>query len=259
MSRVLVRRIKGQLLGCAYPRNIFQPQAGDCLGGFQQRCGWMGLPPWNPLVSCCRGACPPQLLSWTPSQQPTPSSQAMEFSPQKGTTKSFSVCSPLGPALRYTLWFFSSSALRHFPSEPKASWEQCSICVLTVTACGPETLSQTLPLSHMGWIAHLICNNPHSVSPSSAPGARRPTSLPPSPPTSHLVQSPAPLPCLSQWSCRMVSTSSHPTTGNKDTEVAHGLTLNSRHWRGSSTLLSWAGGYLQAVRSVKRCQPFPIR
>ena len=138
MSRVLVRRIKGQLLGCAYPRNIFQPQAGDCLGGFQQRCGWMGLPPWNPLVSCCRGACPPQLLSWTPSQQPTPSSQATEFSPQKGTTKSFSVCSPLGPALRYTLWFFSSSALRHFPSEPKASWEQCSICVLTVTAWGEE-------------------------------------------------------------------------------------------------------------------------
>ena len=108
MSRVLVRRIKGQLLGCAYPRNIFQPQAGDCLGGFQQRCGWMGLPPWNPLVSCCRGACPPQLLSWTPSQQPTPSSQATEFSPQKGTTKSFSVCSPLGPALRYTLWFLGA-------------------------------------------------------------------------------------------------------------------------------------------------------
>ena len=120
MSRVLVRRIKGQLLGCAYPRHIFQPQAGDCLGGFQQPCGWMGLPPWNPLVSCCRGACPPQLLSWTPSQQPTPSSQAMEFSPQKGTTKSFRVSSPLGPALRYTLWFFSSSALRYLPSEPKA-------------------------------------------------------------------------------------------------------------------------------------------
>lgn len=110
------------------------------------------------------------------------------------------------------------SALQHlgtFLQSQKPSWEQCSICVLTVTACGPETLSQTLPLSHMVWIIHLISNNPHSVSPSLPLRTKRPTSLPPRSPTSYLVQSPAPLPCLSQWSCRMISTSSHPTHGEQ--------------------------------------------
>lgn len=94
-----------------------------------------------------------------PCQLPTPSSEAVAFSPQKGTTKPFTLRFSLGPALQCTLWFFSSSALRHFPSAPRASWEQCNVCVLTVTACGPETLSQILLPPHMGWSAHLTCSD----------------------------------------------------------------------------------------------------
>lgn len=73
--------------------------------------------------------------------------------------KPFTLRFSLGPALQCTLWFFSSSALRHFPSAPRASWEQCNVCVLTVTACGPETLSQILLPPHMGWSAHLTCSD----------------------------------------------------------------------------------------------------
>lgn len=137
--------------GMCLSQEYFSASSKRLFGWFSAALWMEGRPPHQPLASRCQGVCNTQLLSqWCSCQQLTPSSGAVEFSPQKGTTKSFSLRSPLGQVLRYTLWFFSSSALRYFPSEPRAFREQCSICVLTVTACGPETRSQTLPPSHMG-------------------------------------------------------------------------------------------------------------
>lgn len=97
---------------------------------------------------------------------PLPAQRLWSF-PHRKEQRSLSFPAPhLDQSLRCTLWFFSSSALRPFPSEPRAFWEQCSICVLTVTACRPETLSQTPPLSHKGRIAHFTCDNPRLVSPN---------------------------------------------------------------------------------------------
>lgn len=198
-----------------------------------------GLPPLE-LPMLPRGVPSSSCFHGLPASSQLPAHRQTEFSPRKEQL-SLSVSVPhLDQPLGIHCGF---SALQHlgtflFRSQRPLLGTMQHLCVDSNRPVGPETSARLSLCPTYG--SHTSSAITHT---RSAPACPSQALL--SPPSTSLILPPTlgpPLSCLSQWSCRMVSTSSPPHHGNKD-RGGSWPDSNSRHFkRGSSTLLSWAGG-----------------